>query len=105
MIFQLQSCGILGGLQDKSDEAFVQMRKAYDTGISGKVTMLDEGLGTQTKFSSNIDNDYCIEDLTVDGTTICMYSVDGDDYFSVRNSDTDVILKGSIYSAMDMFGG
>lgn len=106
MIFQLQSCGILGGLQDKSDEAFVQMRKAYDTGISGTVTMLNEGLGTQTKFSSNIDNDYCIEDFMVDdSTTVCMYSVDGDEYFSIKDSDMDITFKGSIYSAMSMFGG
>ena len=106
MIFQLQSCGILGGLQDKSDEAFVQMRKAYDTGISGIVTISDGSTtGTQAKFSSNIDNDYCIEDCTVDGTTICMYSVDGDEYFSFKDSDMDITFKGSMQSVMDMFGG
>lgn len=105
MIFQLQSCGILGGLQDKSDEAFVQMRKAYDTGISGIVTISDGSTGTQAKFSSNIDNDYCIEDFTVDGTTICMYSVDGDEYFSFKDSDMDITFKGSMQSVMSMFGG
>lgn len=105
MIFQLQSCGILGGLQDKSDEAFVQMRKAYDTGISGIVTISDGSTGTQAKFSSNIDNDYCIEDFTVDGTTICIYSVDGDEYFSFKDSDMNITFKGSIQSVMSMFGG
>lgn len=106
MIFQLQSCGILGGLQDKSDEAFVQMRKAYDTGISGTVTILDVNDTAQAKFSSNIDNDYCIEDFMVDdSTTVCMYSVDGDEYFGFKDSDMDVILKGSMQSVMDLFGG
>lgn len=106
MIFQLQSCGILGGLQDKSDEAFVQMRKAYDTGISGIVTISDGSTGTQVKFSSNIDNDYCIEDFMVDdSTTVCMYSVDGDEYFSFKDSDMDITFKGSMQSFMSMFGG
>lgn len=106
MIFQLQSCGILGGLQDKSDEAFVQMRKAYDTGISGIVTISDGGDSAQAKFSSNIDNDYCIEDFMIDdSTTVCMYSVDGDEYFSVKDSDMNVTLKGSMQSVMDLFGG
>lgn len=105
MIFQLQSCGLLKGLQDKSDEAFVQMRKAYDTGISGKVTMFDESDSVQAKFSSNIDNDYCIEDSMIDdSTTICMYSVDGDEYFSVKDSDMDVTLKGSMQSLMGLIG-
>ena len=106
MIFQLQSCGILGGLQDKSDKAFVQMRKAYDTGISGAVTILDDNDTAQAKFSSNIDNDYCIEDFMVDdSTTVCMYSVDGDEYFSFKDSDMAVTLKGSMQSVMDLFGG
>lgn len=106
MIFQLQSCGILSGLQDKSDEAFVQMRKAYDTGISGTVTISDGSTGTQAKFSSNIDNDYCIEDFKADdSTTVCMYSVDGDEYFSFKDSDMNITFKGSIQSAMGMFGG
>ena len=106
MIFQLQSCGILGGLQDKSDEAFAQMRKAYDTGISGTVTISDGGDSAQAKFSSNIDNDYCIEDFMVDdSTTVCMYSVDGDEYFSVKDNDMNVTLKGSMQSVMDLFGG
>lgn len=105
MIFQLQSCGLLKGLQDKSDEAFVQMRKAYDTGISGKVTMFDESDSVQAKFSSNIDNDYCIEDSMIDdSTTICMYSVDGDEYFSVKDSDMDVTFKGSMQSLMGLIG-
>lgn len=106
MILQLQSCGILSGLQDKSDEAFVQMRKAYDTGISGTVTINDGGDSVQAKFSSNIDNDYCIEDFMIDdSTTVCMYSVDRDEYFSVKDSDMDVTLKGSMQSVMDLFGG
>lgn len=105
MIFQLQSCGILGGLQDKSDKTFVQMRKAYDTGISGIVTISDGSTGAQAKFSSNIDNDYCIEDFTVDGSTVCMYSVDGDEYFRFKDSDMDITFKGSMQSFMSMFGG
>lgn len=106
MIFQLQSCGVLSGLQDKSDEAFVQMRKAYDTGISGTVTISDGSTGAQAKFSSNIDNDYCIEDFMIDdSTTVCMYSVDGDEYFSVKDGDMNVTLKGSMQSVMDLFGG
>lgn len=82
------------------------MRKAYDTGISGTVTISDGNTGAQAKFSSNIDNDYCIEDFMIDdSTTVCMYSVDGDEYFSIKDGDMNVTLKGSMQSVMDLFGG
>lgn len=105
MILQLQSCGMLKGLQDKSDEAFVQMRKAYDTGISGVVTISNGSQDIQADFSSNINNDYCIENLSQDGVQLDVYSVGGESYFSVSSSGVNVTIEGDIQQVFDEFGG
>lgn len=105
MAVQLQSCGILKGLQDKADDAFAQMRQAYDTGISGVVTISDGSEYIQADFTSNIDNDYCIENLSQNGVQLDLYSVGGESYFSVSSSGMSVTVEGDIQQVFDEFGG